>query len=109
MLLWQQIVTIALCILATQITRAIPFIVFSSKRPVPKYINYLGKALPSAIFAMLVVYCLKNTPIMTKPHGIPELISIIAVTALHLWKRNMLLSIFAGTACYMLLTAIHVF
>ena len=103
MTLTQQIITISMCVLATVATRALPFIVFSSKRPTPKYVRYLGKALPAAIFAMLVVYCLKSTPILVSPHGLPELISICAVVAVHLWRKNMMLSIATGTVLYMLL------
>ncbi len=99
----QQIITIALCVLGTMATRFLPFLVFSGDKPTPKYIQYLGKALPAAIFGMLVVYCLKNVSILTGSHGIPELISIVLVLALHLWKRQMLLSIAGGTVCYMLL------
>ncbi len=99
----QQIITIALCVLGTMATRFLPFLVFSGDKPTPKYIQYLGKALPAAIFGMLVAYCLKNVSILTGSHGIPELISIVLVVALHLWKRQMLLSIAGGTVCYMLL------
>ena len=99
----QQIITIALCVLGTVATRFLPFLVFSGDKPTPKYIQYLGKALPAAIFGMLMVYCLKNVSILTGSHGIPELISIVLVVALHLWKRQMLLSIAGGTVCYMLL------
>lgn len=103
MTLEQQIVTIVLCVLGTMTTRFLPFIIFSSKKPTPKYIQYLGKALPSAIFGMLVVYCLKSVELSGGSHGIPEFISIAAVVALHFWKRQMLLSIAGGTVCYMLL------
>lgn len=89
--------------LGTMLTRFLPFLVFSSKKPTPDYIQYLGKALPSAIFGMLVIYCLKNVEILEGSHGLPELISIALVTGLHLWKRQMLLSIAGGTICYMLL------
>lgn len=99
----QQIITIAICVFGTMATRFLPFLVFSGDKPTPKYIQYLGKALPAAIFGMLVVYCLKNVSILTGSHGIPELISIVLVVALHLWKRQMLLSIAGGTVCYMLL------
>lgn len=99
----QQVITIGICVLGTMLTRFLPFLVFSSKKPIPDYIQYLGKALPSAIFGMLVIYCLKNVEILEGSHGLPELISIALVTGLHLWKRQMLLSIAGGTICYMLL------
>lgn len=99
----QQMITIALCALGTMTTRFLPFIVFSSRRPTPKYIQYLGKALPAAVFGMLVVYCLRNVSILSGSHGLPELIAIAAVIAVHLYKKNMLISIAVGTVCYMLL------
>ena len=90
-------------VLATMLTRFLPFIVFPSGKPTPKYIQYLGKVLPAAVFGLLVIYCLKNVDVMTGSHGLPELISIAVVIGLHLWKRNMLISIAGGTVCYMLL------
>lgn len=99
----QQIITIALVVLGTMVTRFLPFVIFSSNRPTPKYIQYLGKVLPAAVFGLLVIYCLRNVSIFTGSLAIPELISILAVVVLHLWKRQMLLSIAGGTICYMLL------
>ena len=98
----QEIITIAICALGTMLTRFLPFLLFRSGKT-PPFIQYLGKALPAAIFSMLVVYCLKDVQILSGSHGLPELIGIIIVVALHLWKRNMLLSIAAGTVGYMLL------
>lgn len=103
MTLIQQIITIGICILGTMTTRFLPFLVFSAKRPTPGFIQYLGKALPSAIFGMLVVYCLKNVNVFAGSHGLPELIAIAVTVGFHLWKKQMLLSIAGGTVCYMLL------
>lgn len=103
MTLTKQIITIAICALGTMATRFLPFLIFSDKRPTPRYIQYLGKALPAAIFGMLVVYCLKDVNVLSGSHGIPELIAILVTAGLHLWKRKMLLSIAGGTLCYMLL------
>ncbi len=99
----QQIITIAICVAGTMLTRFLPFLVFSSKKPTPKYIQYLGKALPLAVFGMLVVYCLKNVSLLSGSHGVPEAIGIAVTAALHLWKKQMLLSIAGGTIVYMLL------
>lgn len=99
----QHIITIAICAIATMASRFLPFIIFSEKRTTPKYIEYLGKALPAAIFGMLVVYCLKNINILSGSHGIPEAAAIAVTVVLHLWKRQMLLSIAGATVCYMLL------
>ena len=103
MTLTQQIVTVGVCVLATVLMRFLPFFAFAGGRPVPKYIRYLGGALPAAIFGMLVVYCLKNVSVQTGSHGLPELIAICVTAALHRWKKKMLLSIAGGTVCYMLL------
>ena len=99
----EQIITVALCVAGTMTTRFLPFVVFSSKRPTPKYVQYLGKVLPGAIFGLLVVYCLKDVSIINYSHGIPEAIAIVVTVLLHLWKRQMLLSIAGGTVVYMLL------
>ena len=99
----QQIITIGLCILGTMLTRFLPFFLFSEKRPTPAFIRYLGKALPGAIFGMLVIYCLKNAEITTGSHGIPEALAVGFTVAVHLWKKQMLLSIAGGTIFYMIL------
>ena len=103
MTLAQQILTIAMVVLGTAVTRFLPFLIFPAGRPTPEYIRYLGRVLPCAVFGLLVVYSLKDVSLMTGSHGIPELISILMVVALHVWKRQMLLSIAGGTVCYMLL------
>ncbi len=103
MTLSQQIITIAMVVLGTVLTRFLPFLVFPAGKPTPKYIKYLGTVLPSAVFGLLVVYSLKDTSVLAAPYGIPEAISLALVIALHLWKRNMLISIAGGTICYMLL------
>ncbi len=99
----QQIITIGMVIVGTMITRFVPFLVFPAGKPTPEYIQYLGKVLPAAVFGLLVIYCLKNVSLTAGSHGIPELISIAVVAGLHLFKRQMLLSIAGGTVCYMLL------
>lgn len=103
MSLTQQTITIAICVAGTMLTRFLPFLIFSSKKPTPAFVQYLGKALPAAIFGMLVVYCLKNVNVLGKSHGLPELLAILVTIGLHLWKRQMLLSIAGGTVCYMVL------
>ena len=103
MTLTQQLITIGVVVLGTMTTRFLPFLLFPAGKPTPKYIQYLGSVLPAAVFGLLIVYCLKNVSLLPGSHGLPELISIAAVVALHLWKRQMLLSIAGGTVCYMLL------
>ena len=103
MTLTQQLITIGAAVLATVLTRFLPFLVFPAGKPTPKYIQYLGRVLPAAVFGMLIVYCFKNVTIFQGSHGLPELIAAASVIALHLWKRKMLLSIAGGTVLYMVL------
>lgn len=103
MTLTQQIVTIAMVVLGTMLTRFVPFFVFPAGKPTPKYVQYLGNVLPPAVFGLLIIYCLKNVSIFTGSHAIPELLAITLVIALHTWKRQMLLSIAGGTIFYMIL------
>lgn len=99
----QHLITIAVIALGTMLTRFLPFLLFPGNRPTPKVVSHLGKLLPGAIFSLLVVYCLKNVDILSGTHGLPEAIAIGAVILLHLWKRQMLLSIAGGTVLYMIL------
>ena len=97
---------IAVAAIVTFIIRAIPFVAFGGKREVPVTVTYLGKVLPPAIMVILVIYCMKGIHLLSGSHGIPELLSIAVVTALHVWKRNTLLSIAVGTSFYMILVQV---
>lgn len=92
---------IAVMSIVTAMLRFAPFIIFRNQTP--EVVLYLGKVLPEAIMAMLVVYCLKNVSLVEGNHGLPEIISIITVLLLHKWKHNTLLSIVSGTIVYMIL------
>lgn len=89
--------------LTTFATRVVPFLIFPKGKKIPKVVEYLGKVLTPAVIGMLVVYCLKDTAVLTAPHGIPEALAVLTVAMLHIWKRNNLLSIGAGTVLYMIL------
>lgn len=94
---------VAVIAVVTALLRFLPFLLFPEGKKRPTIIDYLCRYLPAAIIGMLVVYCLKNVSLAAWPHGIPELIALTAVVLLHLWRRNSLISIFGGTAIYMLL------
>lgn len=95
--------TVAVVALVTSGLRFLPFLIFGENRTTPPLITYLGKVLPYSIMGMLVIYCLKDVSLLSAPFGVPELIGCAVVALLHIWKRNTLLSIGAGTLCYMLL------
>ena len=98
-----SVLLIAVVALVTVLLRFLPFVIFSGERRTPEYVIWLGKVLPYAIMGMLVIYCLRNISLVRTPYGAPELIACALVAALHIWKRNSLLSIGGGTLCYMLL------
>lgn len=93
-------------IVGTVITRFLPFLVFPAGKETPKFVDYLGKTLPFATMGLLVVYCLKGVEVTQAPHGLPELLAVAAIAALHRWKGNSLLSIGAGTVFYMFLVQV---
>lgn len=95
--------TILALALGNALTRFLPFVVFSDAKELPPLMLYLGRVLPPAMMALLVVYCFKNVPILTAPHALPELIAVAAIIVIHTWRRNVLLSIGVGTALYMAL------
>ena len=99
----QALTIVALLAFGTAITRFLPFVLFRNAAAVPRYVHYLGKLLPAAAISLLLVYCLRYISFTAAPHGMPEVIGILVVAALHIWKKNTLLSIAAGTASYMLL------
>ncbi len=84
-------------------TRLLPFLCFPRGKKIPAMVQYLGGVLPPAVIGMLVVYCLKGMSFLRAGFGLPELFAVAAVILLHIWKRNNLLSIGAGTVLYMFL------
>ena len=93
---------ILVCAAGTFLTRAIPFLIFGRKETLSKRVLFLSTKLPLAIMLLLIMYCIRSTAFLAYPYGIPEIGSILLVALLHAWKRNMLLSIAAGTFCYMI-------
>ena len=99
----EECMTIGLCALASILTRALPFLILSEKKPTPPLVRYLGNVLPAAVFGMLVIYCLKDTAFLSKNYGAPEFAGIFTTILLHIRMRQMLISIAGGTALYMAL------
>ncbi len=99
-----QVLAIVLVIAAvTFLLRLMPFVLFGRKKDAPAYILWLGDVLPYALIGMLMVYCFKGVNVAVAPHGLPELIAGLFVVGIHLLLRNTLLSVGAGTVCYMVL------
>ena len=103
MTITQEILTVGAVVLGTMTTRFLPFIIFPANKPIPKYIQYLGRVLPFSVIGMLIIYCLKDVSLITNPFALSEIIAILGIVALHKWQHSMLLSISGGTILYMLL------
>lgn len=99
----ETLASIAVMSAVTFLTRALPFLLFDRGEHPPKIVLYLGKVLPSAIIAMLIVYCMKGVTFSTPAGWIPTLLAGAAAVLLHLWKGNDLISIFGATGLYMVL------
>lgn len=99
----EQLIIIAIAALGTAVTRFLPFVIFKSGKKTPPFLEYIGKALPPAVFGMLVVYCMKGITFASPVGWLPELIGVAIVVCLHLCFRKMLLSIAGGTLSYILL------
>ena len=99
----EMVMTVAIVVAGTLLTRFGAFLVFTPGKKAPDFVQYLGKALPAAVMGMLVVYTFKDTIVLSYPYGIPELIALLVTVGMHLWKRNMFMSIGAGTVIYMIL------
>lgn len=102
MTLTQQMIMIGVVVLGTMVTRFLPFLIFQQGKTPPRFVQYLGTVLPTAVIGLLVVYGLKDAPV-SATHGLPEAIAIAAIYVLHRWKKSTLLSIGGGTLVYMLL------
>lgn len=103
----QILITILALAFGTMLTRTISFVILPNHESTPKYVRYLALVLPSASIGLLVIYCLKDAfsiqSSIDATLPIAEVISIVFILIIHLWKRNFMLSIFAPTALYMIL------
>ena len=100
---FEIVITVAIVVAGTILTRFSAFLIFPPGKKAPDFVQYLGKALPAAVMGMLVVYTFKDTVVISYPYGVPELIALLVTAGMHLWKRNMLVSIAVGTIVYMLI------
>ena len=98
-----SLLIVAVMAVFTALTRFLPFLAFPEGRKRPRVITYLGTVLPYALIGMLVVYCFKSVSVFAYPYCIPELLAVVLVAVLHIWKRNTLISVFGGVIFYMVL------
>ena len=98
-----ELILVFIMALITFVTRALPFVLFDHVDHPPKAVLYLGRVLPPAVMAMLIIYCLKDVSFLSPGGWVPALLSCVVVILLHLLKNNDLISIFGGTILYMIL------
>jgi len=98
-----MIITIIIIAIATALTRFLPFVLFPNPDKLPRFIKYLSDLLPYAVIGILVVYCLKEVTISNLSDFIAHIVAIACIVLIHVWKRNVLISILTGTICYMAL------
>ncbi len=99
----ETLIMILAVMLGAMFTRFTPFILFPDNKKHPPVIDYLSRMLPPAMMGLLIIYCQRNLSVLSAPHGLPEILSIAAISLIHLWRRNVLLSIAGGTVFYMIL------
>ena len=99
----ESLLSIAVMAGGTFLARALPFLLFDRGEKPPRVVLYLGRVLPPAIIAMLIVYCVRGVTFAAPAGWVPTLLAGLAAVLLHLWKGNDLLSIFGATGLYMVL------
>ncbi|WP_441249948.1 branched-chain amino acid transporter permease [Kitasatospora sp. McL0602] len=81
--------------------RAAPFAVLGRLRN-SGLVGFLATTMPTGVMVILVVHTLRDLDLTSSPYGLPAGLGVLVTAALHLWRRNALLSIVAGTAVFML-------
>lgn len=97
------LIVILLAAAVTFSLRAFPFLIFSGEQKLPEWLERLGKALPSAIMAVLIIYCLKDVKTQFATKGLAQLLAAAVVVVSYKLGKNTLVSIILGTAACMIL------
>lgn len=98
-----MIIMILVAVVCTFFWRVLPFALLGGEKKLPKKVRYLGRILPPAIMAVLIVYCLRDVPTAFLDTGLAKIIAVAVVAVTYLWKNNTFISIILGTASYMFL------
>ena len=101
----QILLTLLVIFAVTYALRLAPFVALRRVRD-SAVVDHLARTMPLGVMAILVVYTLSTVDLTAAPHGLPELAGVGVTAALHLWRRNAMLSIVGGTGTYMALLAV---
>ncbi len=96
------IAAVAVCTVVTWSLRALPFAALTPLRT-SAVVDYLGRCMPVGVMVILAVYTLRD---ITVPQLWPTAGCLAATLALHLWRRNAVLSVLTGTAAHVVLTTV---
>jgi branched-subunit amino acid transport protein AzlD len=96
---------VAVAAAVTWTLRALPFALLAPLRR-SKVVPYLAASMPIGVMAVLVAYTLRHTTLTAPPYGAAVGLALAATVALHLWRRNVLISIFGGTAVHVVLASV---
>ena len=96
------LIVIALCACIVFFERSLPWLIFGRKK-MPTVVKKLGDLLPSAMMVILVVYSLKGLTNTSFHEGFSLIFASLFTAVFHYYKRNQILSVFMGTAVYMIL------
>ena len=78
----RDLLLILVMAVVTFATRLLPFLLFDRGEEPPKAVLYLGRVLPPAVIAMLIVYCLKGVSFATPAGWVPALLASAAALEL---------------------------
>lgn len=100
---WYVLSGIAVSAAVTWALRAAPFAVLAPLRH-SALMAHVGERMPVGMMVILAVYTLRDTSVVLESAG-PAVLALALTIGLHLWRGSMTLSIFAGTAAYVLVTS----
>ncbi|MFE0643342.1 branched-chain amino acid transporter permease [Streptomyces sp. NPDC058877] len=97
---------VAAVLVAAAVTWALRILPFAALAPLrsSSTVQYLSTRMPAGVMIILIVYCLRDLSV-TEVRSLVPLAGLAVTVGLHLWRRNVLLSIAGGTAAHVLLTS----
>lgn len=95
-------IALVLCSCIVYFERCLPWLAFG-KREMPPLIKKLSDLLPPALMAILVVYGLKSLTTSDTHTMMAMVVASVFTAMIHIYKKNQILSVFLGTALYMIL------
>ncbi|MDR1466309.1 MAG: AzlD domain-containing protein [Treponema sp.] len=107
----EQLILILVMGLVIFLCRVFPFIVFrggEAKEPVFRGMGFIEKIVPPVAMTILafnaIAASIKEAAVKGSSfESVPVITASIFTVLVHLWRRNSLISIFGGTAVYMLI------